>query len=342
MSVGPHERRERGAREDGDQFQKRDRSARLVRALRYVAAAGASGLRPEDLAKRLGVSRRTAYRDLQALEREVEMPIWNEHGRWGVTEKGLLPALRFSRDEALSIVLAARLLAKFSTGYDPEFGAALMKLGEMLDEPLRSTLERSAAQIAELHDDAEAQQMLRAVAGAWITSRIVEFDYDATWSNPGSTRHARVRPYLIEPSAATLATYLIGFDEERNAMRTFRLDRMSNVRVGTATFVRPRDIELERRLTAAWDIVADQPLEEVVIRFSANAAPRVAAVRWHPSQSTEAQGDGTLLWRARLSGTHEVRPWILGWGGDAEVIAPDGLRVDVARTHASAAALYRA
>jgi len=32
---------------------------------------------------------------------EVDVPIWNEHGRWGVSQSGLLPALRFSRDEAL-------------------------------------------------------------------------------------------------------------------------------------------------------------------------------------------------------------------------------------------------
>ena len=178
------------------EFQKRDRSARLVRAYRYVAAAGKAGIRPEDLAKRLGVSRRTAYRDLQALEREVEMPIWNEHGRWGVTEKGLLPALHFSRDEAFSIVLAARLLAKFSTGYDPEFGAALMKLGGMLEEPLRSTVERTVDQISQVRGDPDAQQLLRKIASAWISSRVVEFDYAAAWSNPGATRRARVRPYL--------------------------------------------------------------------------------------------------------------------------------------------------
>ncbi len=334
--------RPRASKGRNEEFQKRDRSARLIRAYRYVTAAGTAGVRPEDLAKRLGVSRRTAYRDLQALEREVEMPIWNEHGRWGVTEKGLLPALHFSRDEALSIVLAARLLAKFSTGYDPEFGAALMKLCGMLEEPLRTTVERTVEQIAEVRGDPEAQQLLRKVAGAWISSRVVEFDYAAAWSNPGATRRARVRPYLIEPSAATLATYLIGYDEGRDAMRTFRLDRMSNAQVGITTFVRPRDMELEKQLSAAWDIVADQPLEEVVIKFSSSAAARVVAVRWHPSQETEMQGDGSLLWRARLSGTHEVRPWILGWGGDAEVITPVPLRDDIARTHRDAATVYGA
>ena len=247
-----------------------------------------------------------------------------------------------SRDEALSLVLAARLLAKFSTGYDPEFGGALTKLGSMLEEPLRSTVERTVEQIAEVRGDPEAQQLLRKVAGAWISSRVVEFDYVAAWSNPGATRHARVRPYLIEPSAATLATYLIGYDEGRDAMRTFRLDRMSNVQVGITTFVRPRDIELEKQLSAAWDIVADQPLEEIVVRFSPAVAARVAETRWHPSQTITNEPGGSLVWKARVSGSLEVRSWILGWCDGAEVLRPESLRADVARTHATAAATYTA
>ena len=49
--------RPRASKGRNDEFQKRDRSARLVRAYRYVTAAGTAGIRPEDLAKRLGVSR---------------------------------------------------------------------------------------------------------------------------------------------------------------------------------------------------------------------------------------------------------------------------------------------
>ena len=328
---------------EGDtDFQKSDRSARLIRTLRYVEAAGEAGIRPEDLAKKLGVSRRTAYRDLQALEATVGVPVWNNLGRWGVSREGLLPELRFSKDEAISVVLAARLLAKFSTGYDPELGAALMKLGSLLEDPLRSAVERTVTQLSELGIDGEARDRLRQLTTAWVTERIIEFDYAPVWSNPGSSRRARVHPYLIEPSAATHTTYLIGHDETRNALRTFRVDRISNVRVTTTTFELPKEVELERTLASAWDIVADQPLEEVVVRFSGPAAARAAETRWHPSQSTTTEPGGTLLWKARVSGTNEIRSWILGWGDGAEVLRPETLREDLARTHAAAAARYGA
>jgi predicted DNA-binding transcriptional regulator YafY len=328
------------AHPDREDFTKSDRTARLLRTLKYVEAVGEAGIRPNDLAKKLGVSRRTAYRDLKALEREVDVPIWNEHGRWGVLQSGLLPALRFSRDEAIAIVLAARLLAKFATGYDPELGAALMKLGGMLEEPLRSAVERTVSQISELRNQPEAQSRLRVLANAWVNGRVLEFEYAAAWSSPGTTRTARVHPYLIEPSAATLATYLIGFDETRSAMRTFRVDRISNPRMTTATFTRPQEVELERTLAAAWDIVADQPLEEIVVRFTPEAAARASETRWHPSQASEREADGSLLWRARISGLLEVRAWILGWGDGAEVLKPQALRDDVARILAAATARY--
>jgi proteasome accessory factor B len=50
--------------------------------------------------------------------------------------------------------------------------------------------------------------------------------------------------------------------------------------------------------------------------------------------------DGSLEWRATVAGTIEIRLWILSWGDDVEVVAPAGLRDDVAATHARAAARY--
>jgi proteasome accessory factor B len=215
-----------------------------------------------------------------------------------------------------------------------------MKLGGMLDEPLRSAVERTVSQISQLRDQPEAQTRLRVLSNAWVNGRILEFEYAAAWSSPGTTRTARVHPYLIEPSAATLATYLIGFDETRSAMRTFRVDRINNPRMTTATFTRPEDVELERTLAAAWDIVADQPLEEIVLRFTPETAPRASETRWHPSQISEREADGSLLWRARVSGLLEIRAWILGWGDGVEVLKPPALRDDVARTLATATARY--
>jgi predicted DNA-binding transcriptional regulator YafY len=46
------------------------------------------------------------------------------------------------------------------------------------------------------------------------------------------------------------------------------------------------------------------------------------------------------VWRTTVSGTIEIRVWILSWGDDVEVIEPPELRDQVRAIHDRAARLY--
>ena len=60
----------------------------------------------------------------------------------------------------------------------------------------------------------------------------------------------------------------------------------------------------------------------------------------HPLRAGEPAPDGSLTWQATVSGTVEIRSWILGWGADVEVLAPAELRAEIATITAAAAAHY--
>jgi predicted DNA-binding transcriptional regulator YafY len=109
--------------------------------------------------------------------------------------------------------------------------------------------------------------------------------------------------------------------------------------VGSVLCIRDR---VESMFDRAWDIIADQDPVEVIIRFSPSVAARVQEARWHPSQQVAIESDGSLVWRATVAGTIEIRLWALSWGDDAEVVQPTSLRDDVAATHRRAADLYGA
>lgn len=47
---------------------------------------------------------------------------------------------------------------------------------------------------------------------------------------------------------------------------------------------------------------------------------------WHPSQSLRDLPDGRLEMTLRLADTLDVRRWILGFGVQAKVVAPEALR----------------
>ncbi len=325
---------------------KRDRTARFYRVVTVLEGRGERGATADEIAVAVGVSKRTAYRDLLAIEHELLIPIWQLDGRFGLDAKGLLPALRLTQAEAMAVFLSARLMARHADTYDPDLAGAFRKLAIGLPDVLRAHIEGTLDQMARVlsrHDPEAAAEraVVQRLTRAWADRRVVEIRYQGgTYDATKGTRVARVRPYLIEPSLTTRALYLIGWDETRAAIRTFKLARIEQVTLTATTFEPPPDGTLEETLSRAWDIIADQSDVEVSLRFSAAVASRVAETRWHPSQVLELRADGTLLWRARVSGTLEIRSWILGWGADVEVLAPVDLRHDVGRIVGAAASTY--
>jgi proteasome accessory factor B len=319
---------------------KRDRLARFYRVLRYLAAHP-EGASVDAVAGFVAMSRRTVYRDLRALEGEIGIPLWSEGGKWGIVEGAFLPPLRLTLDEAVAFFLAARLTAQFADRYDPDTGAAFQKLAEILPPPVARHLERTVDVLASRPPDERLTSNLRMLARAWADRRVVELTYDAATYSPGRPpRRSRVHPYLLEASATTRALYLIGFDESRGAVRTFKLQRIMELSVSPDTFEPSDPAFVQEGLDRAWGVITDQEEVEVELRFDAAIAPLVTETTWHPTEQVTREADGRVLWRARVPGTLEIRRWILQWGAQVEVLAPPELRDEVAETYRKAAARY--
>jgi proteasome accessory factor B len=318
---------------------KRDRLARMTRILALLNAHP-DGMKPAEIARRVDSSVRTVYRDLRSIEGELGMPLWSEGGRWGIEADAFLPPLKLTRSEAKAVVLSARLMIRYADKYDPDLASAFEKLAAVLPAALRAHVDRTLDDLSRRPTDETFSRHVRLLTQAWAERRVVTLEYaPAPYAPEAAPRAARVRPYLIEPSLQTHALYLIGWDETRNGMRTFKIERIRDVALTPETFD-PPDAEIDGMFERAWDIIADQEPIEVVLRFAARVASRVGEARWHPSERVAEESDGSLLWRATVAGPIEIRLWILSWGDDVDVLEPAALRDDVAATHARAAARY--
>ena len=320
---------------------KRDRAARFYRILRFLEERGEEGARPEEIAEAVGMSRRTVYRDLHQIDAEIGVPLWAEDGRWGVDEKGFLPPLKLTLAEGMAVFLSARLMARYATSHDPDLMGAFQKLGAGMPEALAEHVASTLEVMARRPPDEALRQRVRVLTQAWAERRVVRLTYHTgTYAPDRLPREARVHPYLIEPSSTTHALYLIGHDEARGAIRTFKIERILDLSLTADRFERPARGTLEAEMALAWDIIADLPRTEVVLRFSPSVAARVLETRWHPSERREPQPDGSLTLRADVAGPIEIRLWILSWGADVEVLEPADLRADVASTLRNATKLY--
>jgi proteasome accessory factor B len=310
-------------------FEKQDRAARLVHILQLLWGTP-GGITAAEIGRRTGRHKRTALRDLDALE-QIGVPLFTEDDRYRLMPGYTLPTLAFTQPEMMAILLATRLAVQHMD-YNNEFLAmALSKLAGTLPKgSIKVYVGESANQLASKPDDLERQKVFGVITQGLLERKQLAFSYvDAQ----GKKSKRRVHPYFLEPvSGVSHGTYLVAKDIERKEMRMFKLDRIVEAEVLAADAYVPNDFQLEKLIANSWGIWTNEKVQKVQLLFSQAVAQRVRETVWHPSQKLEALADGRLRFTVDVRGLIEITPWILGWGADVEVVGPTALRKSIAAT----------
>jgi predicted DNA-binding transcriptional regulator YafY len=321
---------------------KRDRLARLlnVASILYSRASGDAGVPVAEIARLTGMTPRTVYRDIRALEDELAVPVYQaKRGHYGIEKRFFLPPLRLSVPEAIVLFLASRLIARWSDQYDAAVVSAFTKLADALPQPIARHVAATMIAVGSHDPNEPFSRSFAAVARGWAEGRVVEMTYDP---GTGQEKKTRVRPYFLEPDAALRSVYLIGFDEQADAMRTYKVERIRTASLTLDRYEIPPDFDPDQWLAHSWGIWSSDttPTVRVRLRFSASIAHRVREAVWHRSQELTELAGGDLEMAVTVAGTVEIRPWILSWGDGVEVLEPPELRDAVADAVRTAAARY--
>ena len=125
--------------------------------------------------------------------------------------------------------------------------------------------------------------------------------------------------------------YLLAFDQERKAMRTFALQRITNLQVLKTKFVRDPRFNARDHLGGGFGVWSydetTNHAHEVCIRLEGYAARVVAERLWHSTQEIKPLNkDGSVIeFQAKLTGLEEITRWVLSWGSKAHVLSPPEL-----------------
>ncbi len=290
------------------------------------------------------VHRSTIYRSLDDLESEWEVPIVHEDDRrvW-IDRQRYLTDVRLNLNEAATVFIAARLLARYSDKPNPHAVKALTKLSIALEHVAPQMARHIAATSDQLdrvlsEPQKEYMDCLEALTRAWADGvRAVIVQREA----PDVER--TFEPYFIEPSAVGYSTYVIGYDHHRRDIRTFKVERLLRVRLTVEPYAIPDDFDPYALLAGAWGVnwgAGGRPTD-VVLRFAGGrAAQRVRETNWHETQRIEDLPDGGCVLRIQVGSTQEMKPWIRQWGCDCEVLAPAELRAEIGEEMRRAGELY--
>ncbi|MBB1179882.1 DNA-binding transcriptional regulator [Pseudomonas sp. FW305-3-2-15-E-TSA4] len=304
-------------------------------------AASAEGLSLDEMARDMGVSRRTAERMRDAVfmlfptVEEVSDP---PSKRWRI--RGGLSAFEQAPTATEMLELTKAATALRAAG-EPARAAALEALERKLKAAMRSTTLNRMAPDLEALVRAETiavqagprpsadEAMLTAIRGAILAQQPLGF----TYSRPG----AEPRRRSVAPCGVMFgrANYLVAADRETGRIQTFRLDRMSHVAAQDGVAIPPPDFDLGVFASQSFGIYQDE-IEDVVLRIAPQGAAEARGWRWHPTQTFEDQPDGSVVVRFRASGMRELAWHLFTWGEQAVILAPERLKAVMAGELAAA------
>jgi predicted DNA-binding transcriptional regulator YafY len=314
------------------------RGNQLTRQWRLLQRLGHSGgLTIVDAAQELGCSVRTVWRDLSVLQ-DAGFPLFNDpradghRDVWQVESsfQHRLP-LPLTLPEAIALIVSRQSLSALGpSAFGPAIASVIDKVRVLLGKRALDLIDRMAGAVGVRAPGGKllepAAEHLGAIHTAIAQQQSLHLRYYSMSRDAESER--RVDPYHVTWFNGGL--YLIGHCHLRDGIRIFAVERIRALTTLDDRFTRPADFDADRHLRDAWGLIGGD-LVTVKVAFSPAVARYVKERRWHPSQQARDLPGGRLELTLRVADTLEVRRWLMGYGADAEVLAPPTLRESLRR-----------
>jgi len=320
-----------------------DQLSRQWQILRRLES-GHSGCTVVEIMAFAGVSQRTAYRDLDDLQR-AGFPIYAERvgdeKRWRLVEGyhfAVGPPLRLT--ELMALRMSEALLGGLKgTVFHESLAGLLQKVEAGLTDETRAYLKKVrdafCAGFGPCRDYGRYSEIVSQVAAAAVEGRTLEIVYQGLRDTERVRR--RIDPYKVWFQDGTI--YVVAHCHLRGALRMFVIDRISMLQSTGERFTVPADFSFEEYVRHSFKVMTDE-LYTVRVRVSPGWARYVSERTWHASQHIQKLIDGGIEISFRVAGLEEIQQWVMSLGEEACVIEPAELRVAMRQGHLAAAAQY--
>jgi predicted DNA-binding transcriptional regulator YafY len=308
-----------------DRYERINALHRILKSARYPVTV-------PRLQDELGCSRATVYRDLAFLRDGLMAPVTGdgEAGfRYDASEGGRfeLPGLWLNSEELHALLAAQQLLSRSGGGL---LSSALAPLQQRVEKLLEEQAGGKRWPVERVRVIASRPRKLdehvfRSVASSVLGRKRLSFEYRARSTDEKTRRN-------VSPQRVTHYRdnwYLDAWDQDREALRSFAVDRISAAKMHDEAARDIDEAELDEHLASSYGIFSGPPKGWATIVFSAKAARWVADERWHSQQQGRFLPDGRYELKVPYSGTRELLMDVLNYGSDAEIVEPPVLREQV-------------
>jgi predicted DNA-binding transcriptional regulator YafY len=296
-----------------------------------------------ELAEECGVTKRTLYRDLKALE-EAGYPLLSEIIE-GTTYWKLEPSFKkvppvtFTLNELMALYFSRKLIV--SPGGSPfrsELESTFKKIESALPGKHLARLERIEEMFFPLVKTFGGKdlnkEVFETVQWALLNQNILKLEYKPRKGN---------RAFLFEVHPYSLLFYkgefyILCFVPGRGT-RHFALEGIKKAERMKERFEIPEDFSISEFLKVPFGMFHEKPISVKVI-FDKELSDYIQSRTWHPSQKIKELQDGRIFLTMTASGKEEIKAWILSFGPKAMVLSPKHFREEIRAEISQALAVY--
>lgn len=281
-------------------------------------------VKAQELADRFGLSIRTVYRDIRALE-EAGVPIGAEAGiGYYLMEHYHLPPVMFTTDEASALLFAEKLIEKMSDEkIKTDFCSALYKIKAILKPAEKDYLEKLHNRIAVYNLNSMGERFnklyLNELQQALANKTVVEIVYEAKYAE-------EALPRLIEPVGLcnySSRWHLFAWCRLRNDYRDFRLDRINSLKLTSENFKGKQHLTIDEYMKSVMPFTGEP---NIIIRVAEERHKFLDESKyWYGFSHEEKTGDEIRMYFAN----NEIKgfaAWLLNSGSFALIEEPEELR----------------
>jgi len=262
-----------------------------------------------ELAKQLGVSRRTICRDIDTLSL-AGVPVYAKQGKGGGI--GLLPDFVLSKSilseqEQNEILSALHGLSNIKTS---DTAQVLRKLSAIFNKTATNWIE---VDFSGWHQESDSWGDFKT---AILEQRVLEFDY---FNSYGNKTFRRIEP--IQLWFKSRSWYLKGFCLTKQGVRLYKLTRIKNHVVTGEHF------DLRGSFTVLSDpIESREEQHEVTLKLRIDPEMTYRIYDDFNENEVEKQSDGSFIVSATLTEDNWVYGFLLSYGKHIEVLEPESIR----------------
>lgn len=281
----------------------------------------------DEIAKKFDVSRRTIFRDFNALQ-EINVPVtWDKYAGYGVMDGYKVPPLMFTSKELATIMVGLNFVkSQVDKQLVDDAGGVELKIKNVLPRELTDFM--SSLEERTIVDPYLKYGLEKREGGDWylISSAIaqkkrLEFRYK---NKKGEVSTRKVDPYI-------LVFYedhwnMIGKSHLRGENRNFVLEQMEEIKILEENIREEKNIDVEGlifRFDESSHFIELLVEKTVLERFRANLPAKI--IKQNPENSKK------IKLSFRFDNLGFMNEWLLQFGRDIEIISPDELKSKRAR-----------